>query len=112
MPFITDSEIVKTITKQYDSVSLDTIPLILTELPNVIKLMEENYKALRGLEKKRLVIITIINLMKISGMKEEDVTFVYELLPNMIDTIVDLANTSAKLFKKIKKSKLCCYKSS
>lgn len=109
--FITDSEIVKNITKEYDSVSLDTIPLILTELPNIIKFMEEKYKALRGSEKKRLVIIIIINLMKISGMKEEDVSFVYELLPNMIDTIVDLANTSSQFFKKVKKSKLCCYSS-
>ena len=72
--------------------------------------MEENHKPLRGLEKKRLVIIIIINLMKISGMKEEDVSFVYEILPNMIDTIVNLANISGQLFKKIKKSKLYCCK--
>lgn len=112
MPFITDSEIVKNITKQYDTVSLDTVELILKEVPAVIGSMEENYKTLRGPEKKRLVITTIINLMKMSGMKEEDVSFVYELLPDLIDSIVNLANVSGRLFKKVKKSSWCCYKSS
>jgi len=110
MPFITDSEIVKKLTAKYDTVSLDTIPIILSEIPNVIKLMEENYKTLRGQEKKRLVITTVINLMKISGMKEEDITLIYEVLPDLVDSIVTLTNVSGTLFKKVKRTKLCCCK--
>lgn len=78
---------------------------IFSLIPDVIHDMELYYKRLRGPEKKRLVVATVVEIMKRTGCDESTITFVYAILPDLIDSIVHLANDANHLFKKLKKKK-------
>lgn len=102
---ITDSEIVDDLSQTEIVIEKLSIEDVFSLIPLLVRDMEAKYGRLRGSEKRRLLIATVVCIMKKFNCSEEEIKFVYSVLPNLIDSIVKLANEAGSLFKKLKKKK-------
>ena len=104
---LTETDIIDNFKKKYEGVLVNDLKTAASEIPNVIMQMENNYKSIRGSEKKRLVVMVIISLMSACQADENEIELIKEILPGIIDGIVHVVNFGSDIFKKVKKSKCC-----
>jgi hypothetical protein len=102
---ITDTEIIDDLSQTDIVLEKLSIEDVFSLIPLLVRDMESKYGRLRGSEKRRLLIATVVCIMKKFNCSEDDIKFVYVILPNLIDSIVKLSNEAGSLFNKIKKKR-------
>ena len=100
--FITSGEIVEEL-KSMLSASENKDETFVSQLPNLIMYLEANYKSIRGLEKRKLIIEAVLALS--TNLNQEEREILTKSLIVQIDNLVHIAKYGQQLFKKLKNKK-------
>ena len=100
--FITSEQI---ITELKEYITCNSNKSFIELLPHLIIFLEVNYKQIKGIDKRKLLIDAIISLNTSESATENERNVLVSNLTTQINNLVYMANNHKDLFKKLKKKK-------
>lgn len=99
-------EIFDILMKENTSLNLKETSDIISLIPKLVIVLERDYKRLRGIERKKIVLLVLKDIIQRNdNLNEMEVQTLVVMIPIIIDGLVYIGNKTSdtKLFKKLKK---------
>ena len=104
--FKNDKDIVSDLIQKIDSLHQNKSVFLI--IPEIVLMIEREYKPLRGEQKKYIALKLISHYALKDGLSEQDIESLLVLSPYMINGLVYIAKNSKKIFEK--STRFCCKK--